>query len=152
MFMRRVATALAVITGATVMFFGLNFLLNPGAAEGFGIDPWPTGNADGYFIVKGVRDIAVATTVFVLLAMKQRRALGWVILADAVMPLGDAVAVVTNGGTLATALSVHVSAALVVLLTAGLLIAEGRKDGAARTAAAADPAVQLSRQLSRSAA
>ncbi|WP_327351419.1 DUF4267 domain-containing protein [Streptomyces sp. NBC_01304] len=147
MFKRRATTALAVITGLTVMFFGLNFLLNPGAPDGFGIDPWPTGNADGYFIVKGVRDIAVASTVFVLLAMKQRRALGWVILVDAVMPLGDAVAVVTNGGSLTTALSVHISAALVVLLTAGLLIAEGRRAGrtAGRTAVAADEAPQPAR-------
>ncbi|MFH8368642.1 DUF4267 domain-containing protein [Streptomyces sp. NPDC018031] len=137
---QRITTVLAVLTGAAVMFFGLNFLLNPGGAgAGFGIDPWPRGNADGYFVVKGVRDIAVATTVFALLALGQRRALGWVILADAVIPLGDALAVVTHGGSVATALGVHVSAALVVLLTAGLLLSEGRP-GTARAGAVVTPA------------
>lgn len=137
---KRVTTMLAVLTGVAVAYFGLGFLLNPGSsAAGFGIDPWPQGHADGYFVVKGVRDLAVAATVFVLLALRQRRALGWVILADAVIPLGDAVAVVTHGGTLTTALTVHVSAAAIVLLTAGLLLTEGRAT-ARRTAPGSHPA------------
>ncbi|MER7000126.1 DUF4267 domain-containing protein [Streptomyces sp. NPDC000410] len=122
---QRITTVLAVLTGATVLFFGINFILNPTSApDGYGINPWPTGNADGYFVVKGVRDIAVGSTVLLLLALGQRRALGWVILIDAIMPLGDALAVVTHGGTLATALSVHVSAAVVVIATAVLLLTE----------------------------
>ena len=124
---QRATTALAVLCGLAVLFFGLGFLLNPGGApEGFGIEPWPTGNADGYFVVKGVRDLAIATTVFLLLAFGHRNLLGWVLLADLTVPLGDAAAVVSHGGTVATALAVHVSAATVVLLTAVLLITEGR--------------------------
>ncbi|MBO1333709.1 DUF4267 domain-containing protein [Streptomyces sp. VRA16 Mangrove soil] len=125
---RRVTTGLAVLTGAAVSYFGLNFLFNPAAPDGFGIDPWPTGNGTGYFAVKGVRDLAVAATVFLLLARGQRRTLGWVVLIDALMPLGDAFAVLTHGGSLTTALSVHVSAASVVLLTAFLLLTEGSSD------------------------
>ncbi|PBC78529.1 uncharacterized protein DUF4267 [Streptomyces sp. TLI_235] len=124
---RHVTTALAALTGATVLFFGLNFLLNPGgAAPGFGIDPWPQGNASGYYVVKGFRDLALAGTVFLLLGLGQRRVLGWVILVDAIVPLGDALAVVTHGGTVATALGVHVSAAVVVLLSGVMLLTEGR--------------------------
>ncbi|WP_063737071.1 DUF4267 domain-containing protein [Streptomyces sp. RTd22] len=138
---RHIATSLAVLTGVAVLFFGLNFLLNPGGApDGFGIRPWPEGNADGYFVVKGVRDLAVASTVFLLLALRQRRTLGWVLLIDAIIPLGDAMAVATHGGTVATALSVHVSAAAVVVLAAGLLLTEGRVEArqeAVREAAAA---------------
>ncbi|MCX5342419.1 DUF4267 domain-containing protein [Streptomyces atratus] len=122
---RHFTTALALITGAAVLFFGLNFLLNPGGApDGFGIEPWPQGNAAGYFVVKGVRDLAVAATVFLLLARGQRRTLGWVVLIDAILPLGDAFAVLTHGGSLTTALSVHISAASVVLLTAVMLLTE----------------------------
>jgi hypothetical protein len=118
-------TALAALTGLAVLFFGLNFLLNPdGASAGFGIDPRPQGNAGGYFVVKGVRDIAVASTVLLLLTLGQRRALGWVVLVDATIPLGDALTVVTHGGTFSTALSVHVSAAAVVVLTAIMLLTE----------------------------
>ncbi|MER6143607.1 DUF4267 domain-containing protein [Streptomyces sparsogenes] len=124
---QRITTALVILTAAAPLFFGLNFLLNPhGAPDGFGIEPWPQGNAQGYFVVKGVRDLAIGATALILLALGQRRALGWVILVDATVPLGDALAVVTHGGTLTTALTVHVSAACVVLLTAGMLLAEGR--------------------------
>ncbi|MBT2395601.1 DUF4267 domain-containing protein [Streptomyces sp. ISL-100] len=125
---RHITTALAVLTGTAVLFFGLNFLLNLGGAPaGFGIDPWPQGNADGYFVVKGVRDLAVASTVFLLLALGERRILGWVVLINAVIPLGDALAVVTHGGTAVTALTVHVSAAAIVVLTAAMLLTEARK-------------------------
>ncbi|MFI0977384.1 DUF4267 domain-containing protein [Streptomyces sp. NPDC021093] len=123
---RRLTTALAVLSAAAVLLFGLNFLLNPGGApQGFGIAPWPQGNADGYFAVKGVRDVAVASTVFLLLALGQRRALGWVLLVDAVVPLGDALTVITHGGTFGTALGVHMSAAALVVLCAVLLLTEG---------------------------
>lgn len=134
---RHLTTALAALTGATVLFFGLNFLLNPGGAPaGFGISPWPEGNADGYFVVKGFRDLAVASTVFLLLALGQRRTLGWVVLINATIPLGDALAVVTHGGSVATALSVHISAAAVVVLSAVLLLTE--RSGT-RTAPRAEP-------------
>lgn len=134
---RHLTTALAALTGVAVLFFGLNFLFNPGGApDGFGITPWPEGNADGYFIVKGVRDIAVASTMFLLLALGQRRTLGWVILINVIMPLGDAFAVVTHGGTVATALSVHISAAALVALAAVMLLTEG---SGTRTAPRAEP-------------
>ncbi|MFI5634617.1 DUF4267 domain-containing protein [Streptomyces sp. NPDC051664] len=133
---RHFTTALALITGAAVLFFGLNFLLNPeGAPDGFGIEPWPQGNAAGYFVVKGVRDLAVAATVFLLLARGQRRTLGWVVLIDAILPLGDALAVLTHGGSLTTALSVHFSAASVVLLTAVMLLTERPAAGSAEHSA-----------------
>ncbi|MCU7823582.1 DUF4267 domain-containing protein [Kitasatospora sp. DSM 101779] len=132
---RHITTALAALTGATVLFFGLNFLLNPGgAAPGFGIDPWPQGNAGGYYAVKGFRDLAVASTVFLLLGLGQRRVLGWVILIDVILPLGDAFAVVTHGGSVATALGIHVSASLVVLLAAVMLLTESSTRPAAKPA------------------
>ena len=123
--MRRLTTALAVLCGLAGLFFGLTFLLDPhGAPAGFGIEPWPTGEAAGYFVVKGVRDLAYGLVIFAVLATGSRRTLGWVILVDVTIPLGDALAVVTHGGTWATALTVHGSAAAVVLLTAILLLRE----------------------------
>ncbi|MCJ0871782.1 DUF4267 domain-containing protein [Streptomyces sp. AP-93] len=133
----RLTTLLCLIAGAAPLFFGLNFLLNPGgAASGYGIDPWPTGNADGYFIVKGVRDIATAAVTFLLLGLGRRRILGWSVLINAVIPVGDALAVVTHGGTLTTALTVHISAASFLVLTAALLLTEQpHSAGPAATAA-----------------
>ncbi|MDX8030838.1 DUF4267 domain-containing protein [Lentzea sp. BCCO 10_0856] len=116
----RLTTIMAWLVVLAGLCFGLNYLLNGhGAAAGFGIvDP------AGYYIVKGVRDIAYALTALILLLMKQRRALGWVVLADAIIPIGDCLAVMTHGGTVGFALAVHGSAAVLVLLTAGLLLRE----------------------------
>ncbi|MEU0882090.1 DUF4267 domain-containing protein [Lentzea sp. NPDC005914] len=116
----RVNTVMAWLVVLAGFVFGLNFLFNgPGAAAGFGItDP------DGYYIVKGVRDLAYALTALILLLLGQRRALGWVVLADSIIPIGDCLAVMTHGGTVGYALAVHGSAAVLVLLTAGLLLRE----------------------------
>ena len=116
----RFNTIMGWLVVAAGFYFGLSYLLNgEAAAAGFGIvDP------DGYHVVKGVRDIAYALTALILLLMGHRRALGWVVLADAVIPIGDALAVITHGGTVGYALMVHGSAAVLVLLTAGLLLRE----------------------------
>ncbi|USX51353.1 DUF4267 domain-containing protein [Lentzea sp. HUAS12] len=114
----RLATIMGWLVVAAGFYFGLSYLLNgDGAAAGFGIaDP------AGYYVVKGVRDLAYALTALVLLLMKQYRALGWVVLADAIIPIGDCLAVITHGGTVGYALMVHGSAAVLVLITAFLLL------------------------------
>ncbi|MEV6240837.1 DUF4267 domain-containing protein [Lentzea sp. NPDC051838] len=116
----RLTTIMAWLVVLAGFVFGLNYLLNGhGAAAGFGVvDP------SGYYVVKGVRDLAYGLTALILLLLKQRRALGWVVLADAIIPIGDCLAVITSGGPLSIALSVHGSAAVLVLLTAGLLLRE----------------------------
>lgn len=116
----RLSTIMGWLVVLAGFYFGLGYLLDgAGAAAGFGIvDP------DGYYVVKGVRDLAYALTALILLLMKQRRALGWVVLADAVIPIGDCLAVMTHGGTVGYALAVHGSAAVLVLFTAGLLLWE----------------------------
>lgn len=122
----RINTVLGVLVVLAGFYFGLGFLLDPqGSAAGFGIDPWPEGN--GYFVVKGVRDIAYALTALILLLLRHRRALGWVVLADAVIPIGDCIAVMSNGGTVAHALAVHGSAAVLVLAVAASMLWETRK-------------------------
>ena len=116
----RLTTILGWLVVLAGFYFGLSFLLNgDGSAAGFGIaDP------AGYYVVKGVRDLAYALTALILLLMGHRRALGWVILADSIIPIGDCIAVITHGGTVGYALMVHGSAAVLVLLTAGLLLRE----------------------------
>ncbi|QFZ16626.1 DUF4267 domain-containing protein [Saccharothrix syringae] len=128
MTLKRINTVLALLVVLAGLYFGLSFLLDgQGAASGFGITPWPRGESSGYFVVKAVRDFAYALVVLVLLLLRQRRALGWVVLADAIIPVGDAIAVVTHGGTVATALAVHGSAAVLVVAIAGSLLWEQRR-------------------------
>lgn len=116
----RLTTVMSWLVVLAGFVFGLNYLFNgQGAAAGFGIvDP------DGYYIVKGVRDLAYGLTVLILLLLGQRRALAWVVLADSIIPIGDCLAVVISGGSVGYALAVHGSAAVLVLVTAGLLLRE----------------------------
>lgn len=137
MVLRRCNTALCVLVVLAGLGFGLNFLLNgQGAAAGFGIDPWPRGDAAGYFVVKGVRDIAYGLTALVLLLLGQRRALGWVVLAHVIIPVGDCLAVLTHGGSAAQALGVHGAAAVVVTVVGLLLLRESAPAPRAETPAA----------------
>jgi hypothetical protein len=123
--MRRFTTVLTVLLGLFPVSFGLQFLLDGhGAASGFGIDPWPTGAAAGYFAVKGIRDIVLGLNFLVLLALGQRRATGILLAIAAPIAFTDAIVVLTHGGSLATALGVHVLTGVIVLFDAWLLLRE----------------------------
>jgi hypothetical protein len=123
--MRRFTTVLTVLLGLFPISFGLRFLFDgQGAATGFGIDPWPTGTAAGYFAVKGIRDIFCALSILVLLTLGQRRATGVVMALAAIIPFVDMTVVLTHGGTVATALGVHGLTGVVVIVNAYLLLRE----------------------------
>jgi hypothetical protein len=123
--MRRFTTVLTVLLGLFPISFGLRFLFDGyGAASGFGIDPWPTGNAAGYFAVKGIRDVVLGLVILALLALGQRRATGVVLAIASLIPIVDMVIVLTHGGSVATALGVHGLTAVVVLVNACLLLRE----------------------------
>jgi hypothetical protein len=125
--MRRFTTVLTVLLGVFPLTFGLRFLLDPhGAAAGFGIDPWPTGAAAGYFAVKGIRDIVIGLNLLALFALGQRRATGVLMAIAALIPIADMIIVLTHGGTVATALGVHGLTAVIVLFDAWLLLRERR--------------------------
>ena len=123
--MRRFTTVLTVLLGIFPLTFGVRFLLDGhGAAAGFGIDPWPTGTAAGYFAVKGIRDIAIGLNLLALFALGQRRATGVLLAITAMVPIADMIIVLTHGGTVATALGVLGLTAVIVLFDACLLLRE----------------------------
>ena len=114
--MNLVALVLALIACAGIIALGTRFLLAPRAAMlGYGVAP------DGLRAlteIKGVRDITSGVVLLVVWAAAGRPTLGWALVAAAITPIADAVIVVTNGGKLSTALSIHA-------LTAALLVAAG---------------------------
>lgn len=119
----RAASVLTVLLGLACLWFGVAFLFLPeSSAAGFGIPAWPSGEAAGYFTVKAVRDLANGAILLTLLALGRRRTLGAVLLLMAVVPFGDAAAVLGHGGGYAAALGIHAATGVVVLLTAGLLL------------------------------
>lgn len=118
---RIIADALTVLGVLFVFSFGLQFLLTPAAvAPTMGFAHWPTGEAADFLSVKGVRDLASGTVIAVLLAIRERRALGWALLVIALIPIGDGSLILIHGGSAATAFSVHYATALGIAVT-GLL-------------------------------
>lgn len=123
MMLKRIATGLALLLAAFLFYMGIGFMLDPlGNAAGFGLpsSSWPGTAAAAFVKVKGGRDIGLGLVVLALLFARQPKAMGWAVLAMALMPVIDASIVVSYGGSLATALSIHISAAAGVAVT-GLL-------------------------------
>ncbi|WP_198667415.1 DUF4267 domain-containing protein [Glycomyces dulcitolivorans] len=113
-----------VLTIASVLFvfsFGLQYLLTPAAvAPSMGFAHWPTGEAAEFLSVKGARDLGSAIVLLVLLLIRERRALGWALLATALIPIGDATLILVHGGNAAMAFGVHYATAALVIVI-GLL-------------------------------
>ncbi|CAM5277947.1 hypothetical protein SAVIM338S_00091 [Streptomyces avidinii] len=125
MLLKHLATALAALGAAFILYIGLSYLLTPQTtAPDFGIPTWPQHEGAAFLAVKGVRDIATGLVILALLLTGHRRALGWAMTAIAFVPAGDMVIVLASGGPAGTAYGVHGSTALAVLLTAGLLLRE----------------------------
>ncbi|WIB00423.1 DUF4267 domain-containing protein [Curtobacterium sp. MCBA15_012] len=115
-----VALIVAVLGCAFILFIGGRFLIAPEVATaGFGI---AEDRRRAFTSIKGVRDITSGIVPLVVLLVAGPHVFGWALVAAAVTPVGDAIIVVTNGGTLRQALSVHAATA-VVLIVAGLVLA-----------------------------
>lgn len=114
------ALVLAVLGCVFILFIGARFLLAPRVAlAGYGV---PEDRLRALTSIKGVRDITSGIVPLVVLAAAGQHAFGWALVAAAITPVGDAVIVSTNGGTVRHALSVH-GATAAVLIAAGLVLA-----------------------------
>ncbi|MFD4441660.1 DUF4267 domain-containing protein [Nocardia sp. NPDC058519] len=115
------AYGLAIFLIVFVLFIGARFLLTPeSAADGFGVPAKPDGDA-AYLTVKGLRDFTSGVIGLALIIFANADAVGWYMLAVALIPLGDTLIVLRHGGTKATAFGIHFATAAVVLISAALL-------------------------------
>lgn len=125
MTMHRTATALAVLNGLFILYVGIAFLLAPQTSgEGFGLPTWPQDEGEGFLAVKGMRDAGFGLVMLTLLLAGQRKALGVAMAAMAVVPAGDMLIVLNEGGPAATAYGIHGLSAAAVAVTAALLLRE----------------------------
>ncbi|MET8250360.1 DUF4267 domain-containing protein [Micromonospora sp. NPDC005197] len=117
------AYGLAVVLSLFVAFIGARFLLVPqAAAAGYGVPARPDGDP-AYLTIKGLRDLSYGLLGLALIAFTTADAVAWFMLIVALVPLGDTVIVLRNGGTKAVAFGIHLATAAVVLLNAALLFA-----------------------------
>jgi hypothetical protein len=114
------AYGLAVVLDVFIMFIGARFLLQPEqAAAAYGVPSPPS----AYLTVKGIRDVSYGVIGLCLLFFVGTTAEAWFMLAVALVPLGDTVNVLRNGGTRAVAFGIHFATAAIVLISAALLFA-----------------------------
>ncbi|MEU9992178.1 DUF4267 domain-containing protein [Streptomyces sp. NPDC048045] len=116
------AYTLAVVLDLFCLFLGYRFLFQPGpAAAGYGVPARPDGDAGAYLTIKGLRDGASGVIGLALLAFVGAQAEAWFMVCVALVPLGDMLIVLRNGGTKAVAFGIHFATAVVVLISAALL-------------------------------
>jgi hypothetical protein len=89
---------------------------------GYGVPAKEDGDA-AHLTIKGLRDGAYGLVGLALLAFAGAYAEAWFMLVVALVPLGDTVIVLRNGGTKATAFGIHFATAVMILLSAALLFA-----------------------------
>ena len=108
----------AILGCLFILFIGARFLIAPAiATAGFGVSE---DRRRAFTSIKGVRDITSGIVPLVVLLVAGPQVFGWALLAAAITPIGDAIIVITNGGTIRHARSVHAAPAL-ALIIAGLV-------------------------------
>lgn len=147
MSLKNINTVLTTIGALFIVYVGVSYVLTPETtAPNFGLPSWPSGDGDGFLILKGIRDIVSGLVIGVLLVTGHRRALGWVLLVEAITPVGDMINVLGHHGSVATALGVHGLTAAMVAVAGLLVLRETRKTGAHATAASASEAAPAAPQ------
>ncbi|MFF2008434.1 DUF4267 domain-containing protein [Streptomyces sp. NPDC058195] len=140
MSLRNVTTILATACALFVLYLGLSFILAPEAStQGVGLPTWPAGSGDGFLIMKGTREFSMGLVIGILLLTGHRRALGWVLLTEAVAPFGDMLNVLAHHGSLAAAFGIHGLTSVLIAIT-GLLTL--RETGKAHRVPSPAPATQ----------
>ncbi|MFJ9373642.1 DUF4267 domain-containing protein [Streptomyces sp. NPDC101455] len=116
------AYTLAIVLDLFCLFLGYRFLFQPAsAATGYGVPADPAGDAGAYLAIKGLRDGTLGVVGLALLVFAGVRAEAWFMLCVALVPLGDTLIVLRNGGAKAVAYGIHFATAIVVLVSAALL-------------------------------
>jgi hypothetical protein len=122
--MHWVALGMAALVALAIIAIGIGFISVPlTATRGFGLPLPETGaNVPWWLRLKGVRDIGSGLTVLSMMAWGTPRVVGIILLAEAVIPVGDMLLVLASKGSSKLAFGMHGVTAVVMVLTAAALI------------------------------
>ena len=115
---------IAVVVSLALLVIGTVYVLSPARILGsFGLRP-PAQDRDtlAWLRLKGIRDIASALTVLILMVTTNPRTIGIVLLTLAIIPFGDMSNVALSGGRKMTAFSVHGVTCAAMICAALLLL------------------------------
>ncbi len=116
-----IITALA---GAAIAAIGVLYLVRPRSiAAAFGLPALPHEEATPWLRLKGIRDLTSGVVAGILLLTAPPSVVGWVLLAFALIPIGDAWTVLAARGNAKAAWGIHGATAAVMIVGAALLIA-----------------------------
>lgn len=139
--LKKVTTVLTCVFILFILWFGTEFILSPQTvAQGYGLPHWPTGDGDGFLVIKGIRDVVLALVLGVLLVTGHRRALGWVLQVEALAAYGDMANVLAHHGSVAIAFGIHCLTATLMVVDGLLMARETRTVAAAPATPAPQPA------------
>lgn len=121
--MTTIGLVLTALVGIAITVIGVLYLVRPRmAAAGFGLPVVPTGGALAWLRLKGVRDLASGAATAVLLVTAPPHVIGWMLLAFTLIPLGDAVIVLSAKGSAARAWGIHATTAALMVAGGTLLV------------------------------
>ena len=122
--MDTIGLTITAISGLAIAAIGILYLVRPRAiAATFGLSVIPSEQATPWLRLKGVRDLAIGVVAGVLLLTAPPTVIGWILLAFALIPLGDAATVLASQGKPGAAWGIHGTTCVFMLLGGVLLVA-----------------------------
>ena len=114
------ALGVAALVALGIIVIGTMYLSRPRAASrSFGLPlPEDGPNIAWWLRLKGVRDIVSGVAVLAMMAWGGPRMVGIILMAEALIPIGDMLVVLVGKGSVKSALGMHGLTALVMILAA----------------------------------
>ncbi len=122
--MHWLAIGLALLLALAIITIGAQYVASPTTAtRSFGL-PLPEAgtNIAWWLRLKGVRDIVSGLLVMAFLIWGEPRAVGIILLVEAIVPVGDMLLILAAKGSAKSAFGIHGVTALVMILAATPLI------------------------------
>src|SRR5699024_9615604 len=121
--MGTIGLVIAALAGLMLAVIGILFLARPRAiATTFGLPILPLEEATPWLRLKGIRDLAAGVVAVGLLLLTLPPVIGWILLAYAIIPVGDAAIVLAARGDAKAAWGIHGATAAIMFVGAILLL------------------------------
>ncbi len=123
--MHWLATGLALLLALAIIAIGAQYVANPRTAtRSFGLPlPEEGANIVWWLRLKGVRDIASGLIVLAFVTWGGPRAVGLILLIEAIVPVGDMLLILAAKGSAKSAFGIHgLTASLMILAAIPLIL------------------------------